>query len=188
MTEFLNALIEHLAEDSAQLVFEAIVVGVLTLGAAIIARNLVRRGKVRVGADAGHTCMSPYVLLVGLLSAVVAALLLVLGLAWPETLREPGEFNAWVGLVAGFSLGCFAMLPFTRHTWQWDATGLRWRGALRSTSMRWPDIVYLGKSWDGGFFAADKTGRRICWSTYALEHEALLRAIHRARPDLILPG
>jgi hypothetical protein len=80
------------------------------------------------------------------------------------------------------------ILPFTRHTWQWDARGLRWHGALRSTSMRWPEIVRLGKSWDGGFFAADKTGRRISWSTYTLGHEALLRAIHTARPDLILPG
>jgi hypothetical protein len=168
-------------------VFEAILVGLLTLGAAIIARNLVRRGKVWVGANAGHTCMSPYVLLVGMLLAVIAAVFLVIGLAWPATLREPGEFNAWVGVVAGFSLGCLAILPFARHTWQWDATGLRWHGALRSTSMRWPEIVRLGKSWDGGFFAADKTGRKISWSMYTLEREALVRAIHAARPDLILP-
>jgi hypothetical protein len=183
----MNNIIERLAEEGAQSVLEAILVGVLTLGAAIIARNLVRRSDVQVGADAGHTCMSPYVLLVGLLLAVVAAGVLVLGLAWPETLREPDEFNAWVGIVAGFSLGCLMILPFTRHTWQWDTTGLCWHGALRSTSMRWPEIVHLGKSWDGGFFAADKTGRRISWSTYTLEHKALLRAIHTARPDLILP-
>ena len=100
---------------------EAILVGALTLGGAIIARNLVRRSEVRVGADAGHTRMSPYVLLFGLLHAVVAARLLVLGLAWPETLREPGEFNAWLGIVAGFFFGCSMILPFTRHTWQWDA-------------------------------------------------------------------
>jgi hypothetical protein len=188
MTEFLNGLIERLAEDGAQSVLEAILVGALTLGAVVIARSLARRGKVQVGADAGHTCMSPYVLLVGLSLAMAAAILFVLGLVWPETLREPGEFNAWVGVVAGFSLGCLAMLPFTRHTWQWDATGLRWDGALRSTSMRWSEIVRLGKSWDGGFFAADRTGRRIYWSTYTLEHEALLRAIYAARPDLILPA
>jgi hypothetical protein len=184
----MNDIIERLAEQGAQSVLEAILVGVLTLGAAIIARNLIRRGEVRVGVDAGYTCMSPYILLVDLLLAVVAVGLLVLGLAWPETLREPGEFNAWAGIVAGFSLGCLMILPFTRHTWQWDARGLRWHGALRSTSMRWPEIVRLGKSWDGGFFAADKTGRRISWSTYTLGHEALLRAIHTARPDLILPG
>jgi len=184
----MNDFIERLAEESAKSVLEAIVVGLLTLGAAIIARSLVRRGKVRVGADAGHTCMSPYVLLVGLLSAVAAAVFLVLGLIWPESWREPGAFNAWVGLVAGFSLGCLAILPYTRHTWQWDATGLHWQGALRSASMRWPEIARLGKSWDGRFFAADKAGRRIYWSTYTLEHEALARAIHRARPDLILPA
>jgi len=184
----MNDFIERLAEEGAKSALEAIVVGLLTVGAAIIARNLVRRGKVRVGADAGHTCMSPYVLLVGLLCAVAAVVFLVLGLVWPESWQEPGAFKAWVGLVAGFSLGCLAILPYTRHTWQWDATGLRWQGALRSASMRWPEIARLGKSWDGRFFAADKTGRRIYWSTYTLEHEALLRAIHTARPDLILPG
>lgn len=188
MTDFLNDFIRRLADEGAQSVFEAILVGLLTLGAAIFARNFVRRGKARIGTDAGHTCMSPYLLLVGLSLAVAAAVILVVGLAWPESLRDPRDFNAWVGIVAGFSLGCLAILPFTRHTWQWDATGLRWHGALRSTSMRWPEIVRLGKSWDGQFFAADKTGRRICWSTYTLEHEALLRAIHAARPDLILPG
>src|SRR5215467_14620210 len=140
----MNDLLERLAEEGTKSVLEAIVVGLLTVGAAMIARSLVRRGKVWVGADAGQTCMSPYVLLVGLLSAVAAVVFLVLGLAWPEGWREPGAFKAWVGLVAGFSLGCLAILPFTRHTWQWDATGLRWHGALRSTSMRWPEIVRLG--------------------------------------------
>lgn len=184
----MNELIERFIEESANKVLEAILVGLLTLGAAIIARTLVRRGKVRIGPHAGHTCMSPYVLLVGLLCAVAAAAFLVLGLVWPETLRDPGQFNAWLGLVAGFSFGCLAMLPFTRHTWQWDATGLRWDGAFRSTSMRWPEIARLGKSWDGQFFAADKTGRRLYWSPYTLEHEALLRAIRTARPDLTPPG
>jgi hypothetical protein len=188
MTDFFNDFIQRLAEEGAQSVFEVILVGLLTLGAAIIARNLVRSGKVRVETDAGHTCMSPYVLLLALLLAVVAALLLALGLAWPESLRDPRDFNAWIGVVAGFFLGFLAILPFTRHRWLWDATGLRWHGALRSASMQWPDIVRLGKSWDGQFFAADKTGRRICWSTYTLEHDALFRAIHKARPDLILPG
>jgi hypothetical protein len=36
-------------------------------------------------------------------------------------------------------------------------------------------------------FVADKTGLKICWSTYTLEHEALRRAITAARPDLAVP-
>src|SRR5262249_4142486 len=183
----MNDFIERLVEEGAKSVLEAIVVGLLTVGAAIIARSLVRRGKGRVGAAAGHTCMSLFVLLVGLMCAVAAAVFLVLGLAWPETWQEPDAFKAWVGLVAGFSLGCLAILPFTRHTWQWDATGLRWQGALRSASMRWPEIARLGKSWDGRFFAADKAGRRIYCSEYTLDQELLDRAIHTAGPDLILP-
>jgi hypothetical protein len=98
----MNDIIERLAEQGARSVLEANLVGVLTLGAAIIARNLVRRGEVRVGVDAGYTRMSPYILLVDLLLAVVAVGLLVLGLAWPETSRESGEFNAWAGSSQGF--------------------------------------------------------------------------------------
>jgi hypothetical protein len=183
----MNAFLERLAEEGAKMILEAIGVGVLTLGAAVFARNLVRRGKVRVGRDSGRTGMSPYVLLVGLLCAVAAAVFLALGLVFPHTWREPGAFNAWLGLVMGFSLGFLAILPFTRHTWEWDEAGLRWHGAWRSASMRWPEIARLGKSSDGQFFAADKTGKRICWSTYTLEHEALRRAIQKARPDLTLP-
>ena len=102
-------------------------------------------------------------------------------------MREPGDLYAWAGLIGGFSLGFLLIVPFTRHTWDWDRDGLRWRGAWRAVSMRWPDLARLGKSWDGQFFVADKTGRKIYWSPYTLEHEALRRAIETARPDLSLP-
>jgi len=182
-----NAFLENLAEEGVKTVLEAILVGLLTLGAAVLAGRLARRGKVWIGKGAGRTCMSPYALLVGLLCAMTASVCLTLGLLYPETWREPGAFEAWVGLVAGFSLGFLAILPFTRHTWHWDETGLRWQGAWRSVSMRWPEIARLGKSWDGQFFAADRRGRRIYWSTHTLEHEALRTAIHTTRPDLVLP-
>jgi hypothetical protein len=122
-----------------------------------------------------------------MLCGAAAAAFLVLGLIEPESLREPGAFAAWAGLIGGFSLAFLAILPFTRHTWEWDAAGLRWRGALRSIAIPWADIARVGKSWDGRYFAADKAGRRLYWSTYTLEHEALRRAIQAARPNLILP-
>lgn len=183
----MNAFLERLAEEGAKAILEAIVVGGLALGAGVFARSLARRGKVWIGSGAGRTCMSPYVLLLGLLCAVVAAVFLALGLIYPETWREPGAFKAWLGLVGGFSLVFLVLLPFTRHTWEWDETGLRWQGAWRSVAMRWADIARLGKSWDGQFFAADMTGRRIYWSTHTLEHQALRSAIRAARPDLALP-
>jgi hypothetical protein len=180
----MNAFIERLAEEGAKIVFELMLVGLLTLGAAILARSLARRGKVWVGAGAGRTCTSPYVLLVGLLCAVGAAVFLALGVIYPDTWQEPNAFYAWLGLVALFGLIFLAILPFTRHTWQWDEAGLHWQGAWRSASMRWPDIARLGKSWDARFFAEDKAGKRIYWSTYTLEYEALHHAIKMARPDL----
>jgi hypothetical protein len=112
---------------------------------------------------------------------------LVLGLYERDTLRDPGQFYAWAGLVGAFAVSALAIAPFSRHTWEWDATGLRWRGAWRSAALRWHDIMRLGKTWDGRSFAADMTDRRIYWSEYTLEHEALLRAILKARPDLAPP-
>jgi hypothetical protein len=55
--------------------------------------------------------------------------------------------------------------------------------------MRWPEIVRLGKRMSGELYVTDTAGRKISWSPqYTLEHEALLRAIQTARPDLALPG
>jgi hypothetical protein len=184
----MNAFLQRLAEEGAKSVLEAVFVGLLGIVAAVFARSLARRGKVWVGVGSGRTCMSPYVLLVGLSCAAAAAAFLAIGLTAPESLRGPRQLYAWVGLVAGFFLCALAILPFTRHTWEWDATGLRWRGAWRNVSLRWPDLVRLGKSWDGRYFAADRAGRRIYWSQQTLEHEALQRAIQTARPDLALPG
>jgi hypothetical protein len=55
--------------------------------------------------------------------------------------------------------------------------------------MRWPDLVRIGKSMSGELYVADNAGRKIKWSPqFTLEHEALLRAVQTARPDLGLPG
>lgn len=128
----MNAFLERLAEEGGKLVIEAILVGVLGLGAAILARKLARRGKVWVGKDAGRTCMSPFVLLLSLVCAAGALLFLALGLLYPKMWLEPGALKYWLLLVGCFSGGCLILLPFTRHTWEWDATGLRWHGAWRS--------------------------------------------------------
>jgi hypothetical protein len=180
----MNVFLDRLIETAAQFVVEAIVGLALAAGTAVMAASLARRGKVQITTTTGRTCMSPYVLLVGMLCGGAAAAFLVLGLIEPESLREPGAFAAWAGLVGGFSLAFLAILPFTRHTWEWDEAGLRWRGALRGVTIPWADIARVGKSWGGRYFAADKAGRRIYWSTYTLEHEALDEAIRMARPDL----
>lgn len=184
----MNTILERLAEEGAKVVLEGILVGGLTLVAAVLARGLARRGKVWIGAGAGRTCMSPFVLLLGLLCAAAAVVVLAVGLYFGERLREPGEFYAWVVLIGGFSVVAVAILPFTRHTWEWDAGGLRRHGAFRSVALRWPELARLGKSMNGQFFVADAAGRKIAWSQYTLEHEALLRAIQTARPDLAMPG
>jgi hypothetical protein len=132
--------------------------------------------------------MSPFVLLVALLCAVAAIGFAAVGLYFRESLREPGQLYAWLGLVGGFFLCALAILPFTRQTWEWDATGLRWRGVWKSVAMRWPDLARIGRSWGGQLYVADAAGRKIAWSQHTLEHEALLRAIRTARPDLVPPG
>jgi hypothetical protein len=126
-------------------------------------------------------------MLAGILNGIIGVVFLASGLVWPAWVGDPYDFKVWLWGIALFSAFSLMALLFSRLTWEWDATGLRWHGAFRTISMRWQEIVRLGKSWDGRFFAADKAGRKIYWSNYVLEHEALQRAIHAARPDLTLP-
>jgi len=186
LVAFVKSLIQAAPQSVAEALLGAILTGLLTLVAAITARNLVRRGKVWVGPHAGHTQMTPLMLLGGLLVAVMGVVFLFWGFVRPP--RDPYDFNVWVGGLAFFSLLSLPCFLLSRLTWEWDRAGLRWHGAFRTISMPWHEIVRLGKSWDARFFAAGKTGSRIYWSTYTLEHEALVRAIHAARPDLILPA
>lgn len=169
-------------------ILQATLMGLLIGGAALLTRNWVRRGKVWVNGDEGHTCMSPLILLIGLLSAASAGAFLVLGLLDPQSLHDRGQFIAWAGLVGGFSLAFLLILPYSRHAWDWDPKGLSWRGAWRSVSIPWPDIKRVGKTWDGRTFVADARGRKIYWSSYILEHEALRDAITRRRPDMMVPA
>lgn len=176
----------------AQLTIPAIVgaglMGLLAGGAALLARHWVHRGKVWVEGDRGHTCMSPMVVLVGLLCAAMAVASLILGLLNPESLNERGQLIAWAGLVAGFSLASLLILPNARQAWEWDQQSLRWRGAWRSVSIPWQDIKRAGKTWSGQTFVADAHGKKICWSSYTLQHRALRDAIANRRPDVNVPA
>jgi hypothetical protein len=183
----MHDLLQDLGKEGIRVVVGALLIGLLTIGAALLARNLKRSGKVWIGVGAGRTCMSPLALLICLLCAAAAAAVMALGLWDRQTLRDPGQLYAWLALVGAFAASALAIAPFTRHTWEWDATGLTWHGARRSISLRWREIVRLGKTWDGRYFAADAAGTRISWSQMTLEHEALLRAILTARPDLVAP-
>jgi hypothetical protein len=167
----------------------AISVSAAIMASAALARRLAQSGKVWVGQGAGRTRVSPYMLIAGLVSAAGALFFLVAGLYDSERLHDPVQFYCWVGIVGASALGALAFLPFAQHTWQWDSTGLRWRGAFRSVEMHWSDLVHLGKRFDGQLYVTDRTGRKIAWwPDITLEHEALLRAIRLARPDLRLPG
>lgn len=184
----METFLEGLAEEGMKVILAAILMAVLVAGAAIVARNWVRRGKVWIRGGVGRTRMSPLVLLIGLACAAMAATCLVLGLLNPESFRERGDFIAWAGLVGGFLLAFLLVLPFSRHSWEWDQDGLRWTGAWRSVSMLWSDLKRTGKTWDGQFFVADARGRKIYWSTYTLEHESLREAIASKRPDIMVPA
>lgn len=183
----MDSFLDGLAKLGLGAVLQLILTGLLVGGAAILGRNWVRRGKVRIAGDQGHTCMSPLILLTGLLCAGAATAFLVLGLLDPQSLRDRGQFIAWAGLVGGFSLAFLLILPYSRHAWEWDPNGLSWRGAWRSVSIPWSHIDCAGKTWDGRTFVADADGRRICWSC-VLEHQALRDAIARRRPDIMVPA
>ena len=191
------SVLARLADDMSWLpsvIGVAIVVGMLAMWplSSVLARRMARRGKVWVGAGAGRTRMSPLVPLLGSWSAVTAVFFLAAGLYdTSEQWRDPLTFYFWAGLVGLFALFSPVLSLGARETWEWDATGLRWRGAWRSRAveMRWSDLLHLGKRKNGTLYVSDRTGRKISWyPNLTLEHEALLRAIRLARPDLRLPG
>jgi hypothetical protein len=137
----MNAILDQLGEEGIKVLVEGVLVGGLTLVAAVLARSLARRGKVWIGAEAGRTCMSPFVLLLGLLLAIVAMIILAAGLYFRASLRTPADYYAWLGLVGGFLLGSLALLPFTRirgsgtrQAFAGTAHGEAWRCAGRSSS------------------------------------------------------
>ncbi len=172
----------------------AIVLGMLAIWplSSVLARRMARRGKVRVEAGSGHTRLSPVIPLMGVISAAFAVFVLVAGLFdTRDQLRDPLTFYLWAGLLGMFALFSPVLFLGVRETWEWDATGLRWRGAFRSrpVEMRWHDILHLGQRRNGMLYVSDRTGRKIGWYPHlTLQHEALLRAIRTARPDLRLPG
>lgn len=170
----------------------AILLGMLAVWplSSILARRMARRGKVWVGVGTGRTRLSPLIPLIGLLSGVTAVFFLVAGLYdTSEQWRDPLTFYFWAGTVGLFAVLSLVLLLGARETWEWDATGLRWRSAWRrrAVEMRWPDLLHLGKRRNGGLYVSDRAGRRIGWyPELTLEHQALLRAIRMARPDLRL--
>jgi hypothetical protein len=121
----------------------AILLGMLAVWplSSILARRMARRGKVWVGVGTGRTRLSPLIPLIGLLSGVTAVFFLVAGLYdTSEQWRDPLTFYFWAGTVGLFAVLSLVLLLGARETWEWDATGLRWRSAWRrrAVEMRWP--------------------------------------------------
>jgi hypothetical protein len=189
LRQLLPQIWQQIADEGLHAILEAILMGVVGLVTALLVRALVRRGKVWVGANAGRTCISPRLLVFSVLAAVIAVVALAGGLIFRQTLAEPGDFYAWVALVVAMALASLVLVALSRHTWEWDAAGLVWHGAWSSRAMRWADLVRIGRMANGQLYVVDRAGRRIAWSTrHTLRHEALLRAVRAARPDLPLPA
>jgi len=180
-------LFDGLNRQVISAIVTVVLTGVLGGAAALLARGWARQGKVWVNEHEGHTRMSPYILLLGLLCALSAAACLVAGLLNPASLREQGQLVAWAGLIGGFLIACLITLRYARQTWDWDAKGLRWHGAWRSVSMPWTDMRRAGSTWGGHVYVSDSRGRKIVWSSYTLEHEELRAAILARRPDIAVP-
>src|SRR5262245_44768016 len=107
MIDFLKSL----GEEGIKVLMAAVLIGLLSIGAALLGRNLKRSGKVWIGQGAGRTCQSPMVLLICLLCAGAAAGCLALGLYDRETLRDPGQLLAWSLLTGAFALCALAIAP-----------------------------------------------------------------------------
>ncbi len=154
---------------------KAVILGAIAGATLLLTRVATRHGDVSMNEAAGQTVQSPKLIVVAGLCGACAVAFLAWGILNPESLAVPGSDGWWLGLVAGFTLGFLALAILSTHRWSWDCERFTWHGAFRSRSILWRDLVSAGPTWEGQFAARDKTGRKIRWSTYALEHEALAR-------------
>jgi hypothetical protein len=152
------------------------VTGAIAGGTFVLTQAIRRRGEVSTGETGGSTVQSPKILVIGLLCGLLSVAFLIWGLTDPETLAGPGEAMAWVLLVSGFTLGFVVMAVYASHRWEWDTRGLTWHGFFRSAHIPWNELSHAGLSWDGQFVATSTSGRKIRWTNFALEHEAIMRA------------
>lgn len=158
-------------------IVKAVILGAIAGATFLLSRLAMRRGAVVLSEAAGHTVQSPKLIVVAGLCGVCAVAFLVWGILDPDTLQVPGSDGWWLGLVAGFTLGFLALAILSTHRWSWDDERFTWHGAFRSRTILWRDLVSAGPTWEGQFAARDKAGRKIRWSSYTLEHEALARIV-----------
>ena len=164
------------------------VTGAIAGGTLVLTQALRRRGEGSTDESGGATVQSPKVLVIGLMCGLLSLAFLIWGLVDPETLQGPGEAIAWVLLISGFTLGFVVMAVYASHRWEWDTHGLTWHGFFRSTTIPWSEMTRAGLSWDGQFVATSRTGQKIRWTNFALDHDAIMRAAqahlaeHRAVP------
>ena len=168
---------DWLVDNGVHSLVEWAVGAIIAIGTAALTRSLAQRGEIQTTAANGRTRQSPEIYVVGLLCAAVALGCLAWGLLDPASLREPGAAGAWLSLIAGFGLGFGVTSVYAQHRWAWDETGLSWTGAFRKAAIRWLDMKRVGKSWDGQYVVSDARGRAIRWTTYTLNHQALLAAV-----------
>ena len=153
------------------------VTGSIAGGTLVLTQAIRRRGDVQTGGVRGSTVQSPKILIVGLVCGLLSAGFLVWGMLEPVSLEGPGEGLAWILLITGFTFGFVVMSIYASHRWDWDERGLRWHGAFRSVDIPWDQLQRAGFSWDGQFVATSTTGRKIRWTNFALEHEAIMHAV-----------
>ena len=159
------------------------VTGAIAGGTLLLTRAIRRRGEVETDPVRGATVQSPKILIVGLLCGLLSVAFLVWGVVDPVSLEGPGEAMAWIMLITGFTIGFVVMAVFSSHRWSWDDRGLHWQGAFRSAHIPWAQLQKAGFAWDGQFVATSRTGTKIRWTNFALEHEAIMRAAQARLAD-----
>ncbi len=156
-------------------IVKAVILGAIAGATLLLTHVATRGGAVVLDEAAGHTVQSPKLIVVAGLCGTCAVAFLVWGILDPGTLQVPGSDGWWLGLVAGFTLGFLALAILSTHRWSWDGERFTWHGAFRNRTLLWRDLASAGPTWEGQYAARDNRGRKIRWSSYTLEHEALAR-------------
>jgi hypothetical protein len=175
--EFWEWALDKGTVSAAKSAVKMAVTGAIAVGTFVLTQALRSRGSVQASIDAGSTVQSPQILVTGFACGLVSLGILIWGIVDPATLEEPGAGIAWMILIGGFTSGFVVMSVYAAHRWTWNEDALMWEGAFRRERIPWDELASVGTAWDGQFVAKAKSGRKIRWTTYALEHDALTAAI-----------
>lgn len=156
-------------------VVKGTIMGAIAVATWALTRTALRHGEITLDESQGHTVQSPKLIVIAVLCGICAIAFLLFGILNPASLEPEGAGGGWLALVGSFTCLFVLLAMLSAQRWTWDAERVEWQGTLGKRTILWRELATAGSTSEGQYAARDIHGRKIRWSNYTLEHEALSR-------------